>query len=402
VDLSPGDLLTFIAEPGSGSDVSCNPAGAESISAAADKLPLPSALAGTVIAKASQTSVPTAIGKSGGIFTDRDGHLFIGVNQVSPSACAFRVEVQIEHNGDANTKAAARKAVATEQQEAKQPAPQENAGSQSAATTQANSSAAQPAQKPSMKEQLSSAAKVWVQGQFGKASTGNSSESEGAVSSNAAASTAAASSSGLKAPTVILDADLRKHIDALPRRVDDHMGNLGDMVNFVIVGSEEHVKAALEAAEWHLADVDNKEAGLKAVLTTYQKKDYLGMPMSHLYLFDRMQDFGYEQAQAFSVVASRHHFRMWKAPFEWNGETVYVGAGTHDIGFEKDVRTGHLTHKIDPDVDKERENIAESLDKAGKVKSSTYYLPPSPVQEAKNASGGGYRSDGRLVVVFVK
>jgi LssY C-terminus len=211
------------------------------------------------------------------------------------------------------------------------------------------------------------------------------------------AATASASTSGLKTPTVILDSDLSKHIDGLPRRVDDHMGNLGDMVNFVIVGSEERVKTALQAADWHLADVDNKEAGLKAVLNTYQKKDYLEMPMSHLYLFDRMQDFGYEQAQAFSVVASRHHFRMWKAPFTWNGETVYVGAGTHDIGFEKDIRTGHLTHKIDPEVDLERENIGQSLEKSGKVKSMTYYLPPNPVQDAKNASGGGYHSAGQAI-----
>jgi len=82
--------------------------------------------------------------------------------------------------------------------------------------------------------------------------------------------------------------------------------------------------------------------------------------------------------------------------------TVYVGAGTHDIGFEEDVRSGHLTHKIDPEVDGERENIAQSLDKSGKVKSMTYYLPPDPVQDAKNASGGGYHSDGRLLVVFLQ
>ena len=149
------------------------------------------------------------------------------------------------------------------------------------------------------------------------------------------------------------------------------------MVNFVIVGAEDRAKAALDAANWHLADVDSKKAGLNAIVNTYQKEDYLEMPMSHLYLFDRVQDFGYEQAQAYSVVASRHHFRMWKAPFTWNGETVYVGAGTHDIGFEKDVRSGHLTHKIDPEVDGERENIAQSLDKSGKVKSMTYYLPPA-------------------------
>src|SRR5207248_1412902 len=138
------------------------------------------------------------------------------------------------------------------------------------------------------------------------------------------------------------------------------------------------------------------------VLVTYQKKDYLQMPMSTLYLFNRAQDFGYELAEAYSVVASRHHFCLWKAPFTWNGQTVWVGAGTHDIGFEKDQRNGKVTHKIDPAVDAERENIGESLQKSTKVKSMYYYLPPNPVQDARNATGGGYHSDGRILVVMLQ
>ena len=31
----------------------------------------------------------------------------------------------------------------------------------------------------------------------------------------------------------------------------------------------------------------------------------------------------------------------------------------------------------------------------------TYYLPSNPVQDAKNASGGSYHSDGRMLVVFL-
>jgi len=253
-----------------------------------------------------------------------------------------------------------------------------------------------------MRDKLSSAAQVFMKSQFGgKESTGQG-ESNSAVSGNPAVSDAGVGASGgLKLPSVILDADLRKNIDGLPRRIHDHLGNLGDMVNFVFVGSQEKVQAALMAAEWHVADLDTKEAGLKAVLNTYQKKDYLEMPMSHLYLFDRMQDFGYERAQAFSVVATRHHFRMWKAPFTWNEETVWVGAATHDTGFEKDVRTGKLTHKIDPNVDDERDGLGQGLEKTGKTKSMTYYLPPNPVQDAKNASGGSYHSDGRILVVFL-
>jgi hypothetical protein len=124
--------------------------------------------------------------------------------------------------------------------------------------------------------------------------------------------------------------------------------------------------------------------------------------MSERYLFGRVQDYGYEMAEPYSVVASRHHFRLWKAPFTYEGQTVWVGAGTHDVGFEKDQRNGKVTHKIDPAVDGERTNIGASLQKADKVKSLAYYLPPDPIQEAKNATGGGYHSDGRILVIFLK
>jgi hypothetical protein len=360
VDLVAGDTLTLTAEKKSGHGA-CSPDGTAK-SSAAEKLPMAVANEGALIARTSEIGDALLIGSSKEIRTDAAGHLFLGVNQVGTSDCAFGVKLTLTHGASAANSAAPR----------------------------------------TLKDQLTAAARVWTQGQFGAGSAAGTGTQANAAAGGGTPGTSANAAVGLKLPAVILDGELKKHIDELPRRVHDHAGNPGDMLNFVIIGSEERVQAALTAAEWHLADVDSKEAGLKAVLNTYQKKDYLEMPMSHLYLFDRMQDFGYEQAQAYSVVASRHHFRLWKAPFTWNNETVWVGAGTHDIGFEKDIRTGKLTHKIDPAVDGERENIAQSLDKSGKTKSIAYYLPPEPVQDAKNASGGGYHSDGRLLVVFLK
>ena len=199
-----------------------------------------------------------------------------------------------------------------------------------------------------------------------------------------------------------LDTQLRNRIDSLPRRVNDQFQNQGDMVNFVMVGSLQQVQDALTSADWHVADRQVNESVVKAVMQTYEKKAYLTMPMSELYLFGRVQDYGYEQAQVYAVVASRHHFRIWKAPFQWDGKDVWVGAGTHDIGFEKDQRNGKVTHKIDPAVDGERDNIGSTLQKGGKTKTLTYYLPPNPVQDAKNATGGGYHSDGRILVITLK
>jgi len=386
VDLAIGDSLSITAETKAGSDTNCSPAGFNVIAGNPGTIPLPASPPGALIAKTSEKAEPVLVRKKGDLKLDAAGHLFLGVNQSVTSNCAFAVKVQITHTQNQPTSTDANANTAT-------PSAAQKAASQTSTNAAAHTD---------LKTQLSSAAQVWLKGQFGSSNSSNGKESASAVSNNAAASASATAATGVKLPTVILDADLRQHIDGLPRRVHDHAGNLGDMVNFLIVGSQERVQAALDAADWHLADLDSKEAGLKAVLNTYQKKEYLEMPMSHLYLFDRMQDFGYEQAQAFAVVATRHHFRIWKAPFTWNNEVVWVGAATHDIGFEKDVRTGKLTHKIDPDIDLERANLADGLDKSGKAKDLTYYLPPNPVQEAKNASGGGYHSDGRLLVIFLK
>ena len=61
----------------------------------------------------------------------------------------------------------------------------------------------------------------------------------------------------VKALTVLpdpIDQKLADGINTLPRRVNDEFKNLGDMTNFVIVGSEDQVKKAFDAAKWHIAD----------------------------------------------------------------------------------------------------------------------------------------------------
>ena len=376
IEVHPGDVLaissTAPAKSGfvrDGQAVStCDPAG--SADTTAQKLLLNDAPAGALIGKLQADGAPFLIAATKQVKIDAPGKLFLAANSSGTPSCKgdFIVTVALAPAGSPLAQNA-------------------------------------PAETPSVKQKLSSAAQVWLHGQLGTGAAAANPNSSSAVAGSGAADSspsAAAPTTTLPISKTPLDATLTKEIDGLPRRVNDEFNNQGDMVNFVLVGSLEQVQAALTAADWHVADTNNTEAAVKAVLETYQKKDYLAMPMSQLRLFGRVQDFGYEQAQAYSVVASRHHFRLWKAPFTWNGQTVWVGAGTHDIGFEKDQRNGKVTHKIDPAVDGERENIGASLEKGGKVKSMFYYLPPNPVQDARNATGGGYHSDGRMLVVMLQ
>jgi len=78
---------------------------------------------------------------------------------------------------------------------------------------------------------------------------------------------------------------LEELICRLPPRVQDKDGTPGDMVNFVLVGPRERVEQALAAAGWQPVDRTKKDAALRAVLDTLQKKPYTQMPMSELFLF---------------------------------------------------------------------------------------------------------------------
>ena len=185
----------------------------------------------------------------------------------------------------------------------------------------------------------------------------------------------------------------------IPRRIADKMGDPGDMVNFLIIGSQTAMEKVFTSAGWVQVDANVKETVLNGFLASMSKESYLTMPMSPLYLFGRQQDYGWAHAEPISVVASRNHLRIWKAPFEVNGRTLWVGAATHDIGFEKDQRNNGLTHKIDPNIDLERDYVEKTLASTGLVEEVTHVLPQNPMREAKTATGGSFHSNGQVLVL---
>jgi hypothetical protein len=187
--------------------------------------------------------------------------------------------------------------------------------------------------------------------------------------------------------------------EKIPRRIGDKDGNAGDMVNFLILGDEDQMKKVFMNAGWVKVDSDVKSAVLAGFIASMSKESYLTMPMSQLYLFGRVQDYGWAHAEPITVVASRNHLRIWKAPFRVNGQTLWVGAATHDIGFEKDQRNGNVTHKIDPDIDLERDFLRKTLCSTGLVAQITHFLPKDPMKEARTATGGSFHSNGQVLVM---
>ena len=187
----------------------------------------------------------------------------------------------------------------------------------------------------------------------------------------------------------------------IPRRVSDPQGKPGDMVNILLVGTQEQVVQGFTRAGWVRVDRSVQDAVMNAVIDSLEKKDYLTMPMSTLYLFDRPQDYGFARAEPVRVAMSRNHLRVWKSPYVVDGRPLWCVAATHDIGFERDQRNNSVTHKIDQAVDGEREYVDDTLSRTGLVIERTHVTPADPLTDAYTASGGSFHSDGRILVLVL-
>ena len=191
-------------------------------------------------------------------------------------------------------------------------------------------------------------------------------------------------------------------LSKIPRRISDPAGKPGDMVNVLIVGTQDQMVHAFTTAEWVQVDKTVGNTALNAVMDSLEKKDYLTMPMSTLFLFNRPQDYGFAHGEPVRVAMSRNHLRVWKSPYEVDSRPLWCVAATHDVGFERDQRNNGVTHKIDPAIDGEREYVNGTLSGTGLVIQRDHVTPADPLTTAKTATGGEFHSDGRILVLVLK
>ena len=81
--------------------------------------------------------------------------------------------------------------------------------------------------------------------------------------------------------------------------------------------------------------------------------------MSHLLLNDEEADMSWQKG--LDDMSKRHHIRIWKQPQTWDGQEVWAGAATRDIDFAYMHHGPAMTHRIDRNIDQERDKIAYDL-----------------------------------------
>ena len=182
-------------------------------------------------------------------------------------------------------------------------------------------------------------------------------------------------------------------------------GLLGDPVNLALLGEEDHLHAVLIRSGWTRADRVTTRSSVRIVWSTLVRRGYAEAPVSPLLLFDRPQDFAYQQEVSGSPTR-RHHVRFWRCPAGWmlpGGFAVdWLGAGTYDRNVGVSLFTLQVTHRISQDIDTERDYIIETVTSANPAVTVDRITNFSTGYHARNGGGDRIVTDGHLPVIDVR
>ena len=182
-------------------------------------------------------------------------------------------------------------------------------------------------------------------------------------------------------------------------------GLLGDPVNLALCGDEAQIHAAMTAAGWTLADDVTLASSLRIVTSTLSRRPYPQAPVSPLYLFERRQDFAYQQ-EVNANPSQRHHVRFWRCPEGWRlpgGYLVdWVAAGTYDRRVGLSLMTLQVTHRIAKNIDIERDHIVATLTEGSPSASVERISHFASGYHARNGGGDQMVTDGDLPIVDLR
>jgi hypothetical protein len=198
------------------------------------------------------------------------------------------------------------------------------------------------------------------------------------------------------------DATFQLWLERQPRCTSNSRGTVeGDPLNLVIVGDHASIEGCLGA--WDKTESLTLATAWKTVKAFLLESQYRYSPVSPLYLGGRQQDLALQRARL--SLNQRLHLRLWTTDVRFEGQPVWIGQVSRDIGVRFTPRTWNLTtHLIDPDVDEARNYVLDSLRAAGHV-ARLGFIPG--VQAAplaaprRNLTGDSYFTDGLRAVAVL-
>ena len=177
-------------------------------------------------------------------------------------------------------------------------------------------------------------------------------------------------------------------------------GQPSDLTNVLLVGSAELVARAFVAAGWTRALPGGVKADAKAFVALADRHGYQPAPVSLLTLEGKHPDLVFEKQN--NTLARRHHVRIWARPGAFRGRPVFLAAATHDVGIFFSPQERTFTHRIDSQIDRERDKIVDDLAFAGAVELRAVVDRPQVSRSGTNAAGDSIETNGAMAALVLR
>jgi len=172
-------------------------------------------------------------------------------------------------------------------------------------------------------------------------------------------------------------------------------GEKEEPLSFIILArNDEQLIQVFHQAGWLLADKVSAHSVIKIARAVLLKQAYPTAPMTPSFWNLQVNDFGFEKATDANNARQRHHVRFWKTNYIIpDGKHIYVGTASFDSGIQWGV-----VHKINPDIDAEREFLYEDLKKTKRIVQSQKEQFVEPIL-GENFFGDPFFTDGKVYII---
>jgi hypothetical protein len=211
--------------------------------------------------------------------------------------------------------------------------------------------------------------------------------------------------------------------DHIPLYATTADGWPSDPVNIAIVAkSKRHFIRTMKKAGWYTADKATLRNSIREAYAVLFNQPYPNAPFSHLYLFNRTFDIGFQIPYGQNKSPRhRHHIRFWELidrkedhghfsfwarrfrRFIGKGKTIWIGAAIDDVGvYGLRWYNLQITHNTHPLHHQERDFVIKTLHDSDAVENTSEIKAGEPFEIHSQQIGNTFISDGKIRIVELK
>jgi len=193
-----------------------------------------------------------------------------------------------------------------------------------------------------------------------------------------------------------------KLFETLPKISETITAAPAEPINIIIVADQEILDKAFTNSGWFLLDQISPKTSLKIISSIIKKRSYPQTPGLPVFWDTHSNDIGFGKPTEENLASSRHHIHFWETNFiTSDNQSIWVGTAH----FDEEIKTiGKLIlpiHTTDKMVDKEREDIKNTLEKNDFVKSFEK-INLTGLTYGSKKSGNNFLTDGQAYILYLQ